>query len=48
MGIRKAPVVLNEGLTQVWSGSSPPADVLKETVARPNKVLDDERARVGK
>ena len=33
VGIRKASVVLNEGLAQVWTGSAA-ADVLKDTVAQ--------------
>ena len=48
VGIRKAFVVLNEGLAQVWTGQVAAADVLKDTVARANKVLDEEQARVGK
>jgi multiple sugar transport system substrate-binding protein len=48
VGIRKASVVLNEGLAQVWSGQAAAQDVLKDTVARANKVLDEEQARVGK
>ena len=48
VGIRKASVVLNEGLAQVWSGQVAAQDVLKDTVARANKVLDEEQARVGR
>jgi hypothetical protein len=48
VGIRKAFVVLNEGLAQVWTGQVAAADVLKDTVARANKVLDEEQARVGR
>jgi multiple sugar transport system substrate-binding protein len=48
VGIRKASVVLNEGLGQVWAGRAAAADVLKDTVARANKVLDEEQARAGK
>ncbi len=48
VGIRKALVVLNEGLAQVWTGQVAATDVLKDTVARANKVLDEEQARVGK
>jgi multiple sugar transport system substrate-binding protein len=48
VGVRKATTVLNEGLNQVWNGSAPAADVLKDTVARANKVLDEEQARAGK
>src|SRR5919202_405495 len=48
VGIRKASTVLNEGLAQVWAGKAAAADVLKDTVARANKVLDEEQARVGK
>src|SRR5919202_1876579 len=48
VGIRKASTVLNEGLAQVWAGKAAAADVLKDTVARANKVLDEEQARVGR
>jgi multiple sugar transport system substrate-binding protein len=48
VGIRKAATVLNEGLSQVWTGRAAAADVLKDSVARANKVLDDEQARVTK
>ena len=48
VGVRKASTVLNEGLAQVWSGTAAAADVLKDAVARANKVLDEEQARVGK
>jgi multiple sugar transport system substrate-binding protein len=47
VGLRKAAVVLNEGLAQVWSGQAAAADVLRDTVARANKVLEEEQARVG-
>jgi multiple sugar transport system substrate-binding protein len=47
-GIRKASTVLNEGLSQVWAGRAAAADVLKDTVARANKVLDEEQAKVGR
>jgi multiple sugar transport system substrate-binding protein len=47
VGIRKASVVLNEGLAQIWTGQAAAQDVLKDTVARANKVLDEEQARVG-
>jgi multiple sugar transport system substrate-binding protein len=47
VGVRKATTVLNEGLNQVWSGAASAADVLKDTVARANKVLDEEQSRAG-
>lgn len=48
VGVRKASTVLNEGLAQVWAGTAAATDVLKDAVARANKVLDEEQARVGK
>jgi multiple sugar transport system substrate-binding protein len=47
-GIRKASTVLNEGLAQVWAGQAAAADVLRDTVARANKVLEAEQARAGR
>ncbi len=48
VGYRKGLAVINEDLQQVWTGKAAAADVLKDSVSRANKVLEQEQARVGK
>lgn len=48
VGVRKGMAVIAEDLKQVWAGKAPAADILKDSVSRANKVLEQEQARVGK
>jgi multiple sugar transport system substrate-binding protein len=45
VGIRRASAILNEALSQVWSGRATAATVLREAVPRANQALDEEEAR---